>query len=172
MFYFLLGYLYALGLSELALGLAMAACGVTGIIATFLFTRIRKCMGLERTGVLAFSLEISCLVLCLVSVWAPGSPFDPNYLQNRFDTKAEGSQKQNCELSSLNSTLCMFNVPMIKDANGTLDAVVKDAAQALLANSTASPGNSTEEAVDKTSAILFVIGVITSRVGTSNTISY
>ena len=172
LFCYFTGYLYALGLSELALGLAMAACGITGIIATFLFTRIRKCMGLERTGVLAFSLEISCLVLCLVSVWAPGSPFDPNYLQNRSDTKGEGSQKQYCELSSLNSTLCI-NVPMAKDANGTLDAVTKDSTQALLGNSTMSPpGNRTGEPVEKTSAILFVVGVITSRVGTSSATSY
>ena len=66
----------------------------------------------------------------------------------------------------------MFSVPMAKDTNGTLGAVVNDAAQAMLGNNTVSPGNSTGEAVEKTSAILFVVGVITSRVGTSNATSY
>ena len=99
-------------------------------------------------------------------------PVRSELFTNRSDTRGEGSQKQQSELSSLNSTQCMFNGPMANNINGTLDTVVKDAAQALLGNSTVPPpGNSTGEAVEKTSAILFVVGVITSRVGTSSATS-
>jgi len=48
-------------------------------MGTFLFTRLRKWLGLERTGVIAFVAEVSCLTLAVASVWAPGSPFDPHF---------------------------------------------------------------------------------------------
>ena len=35
---------------------------------------LRK-LSLTTTGLLGFSLQTLCLTLCLVSVWAPGSPF-------------------------------------------------------------------------------------------------
>merc|ERR1712038_788958 len=69
------GYVYAQGVNESILGVASGAAGFTGIIGAFLFTRFRRCMGLNRTGITAFTLEILCLVLAVASVWTPGSPF-------------------------------------------------------------------------------------------------
>ena len=57
----------------------MAAGGLTGILGTILYPLIRKRIGLERTGLLGFFFEIAMLSLCVASIWAPGSPFDPFY---------------------------------------------------------------------------------------------
>jgi len=79
------GYIYSSGVSELVAGVCMGLAGATGMIGAFLFTRLRKHLGLERTGVIAFCVEICCLTLAVGSVWAPGSPFDPvlpSILQN------------------------------------------------------------------------------------------
>lgn len=55
----------------------MGSGALVGIVGTFAFTRIRRRVGLERTGLFSFSAEIMCLTLCVASIWAPGSPFDP-----------------------------------------------------------------------------------------------
>ena len=57
----------------------MALSGLTGIIGTIVFTILRRRIGLERTGLVAFNLEILCITLCVLSVWMPGSPFEPLY---------------------------------------------------------------------------------------------
>lgn len=59
------------------MGMLMAAGAVSGILGTLLYPLFRKKMGLERTGLFSFFFEISFLCLCVASVWAPGSPFDP-----------------------------------------------------------------------------------------------
>lgn len=73
------GYMYAQGVTEAVLGAATAVAGLMGITGTFLFTRVRKRLGLERTGVIAFLAEISCLTLAVASIWVTGSPFDMHY---------------------------------------------------------------------------------------------
>ena len=57
----------------------MGLAGATGIIGTLLFTRLRHWLGLERTGLIAFSAQLSCLTLAVASIWTPGSPFDIHY---------------------------------------------------------------------------------------------
>ena len=74
-----LGYIYATGVAEIWVGVAMALSGLMGVFGTFVFTWLHKRNGLERTGLVAFNLEILCLSLCVASVWVPGSPFDPYY---------------------------------------------------------------------------------------------
>ena len=73
------GYIYSTGTSAWGVGVSMALAGVTGIASTFIFTRLRRRIGLERTGLIAFNLEILCLTLAVASVWAPGSPFDVHF---------------------------------------------------------------------------------------------
>ena len=55
----------------------MAAGGLSGIFGAFLYPKFRRRLGIERTGLFGFFLEVSFLCLCVASVWAPGSPFDP-----------------------------------------------------------------------------------------------
>lgn len=70
------GYAYTQGLNGSILSLLMGASAVMGICGTVAFTWIRKKCGLIRTGFISGVAQLSCLVLCLVSVFAPGSPFD------------------------------------------------------------------------------------------------
>ena len=52
-----------------------ALSALVGAVSTRLFPLLFRRLGLTSTGLLGFSLQSSCLVLCVASVWAPGSPF-------------------------------------------------------------------------------------------------
>ncbi|KAM4608882.1 solute carrier family 40 member 1 [Polymixia lowei] len=70
------GYAYTQGLNGSVLSLLMGASAVSGICGTVAFTWVRKKCGLIRTGLISGIAQLSCLMLCVVSVFAPGSPFD------------------------------------------------------------------------------------------------
>lgn len=70
------GYAYTQGLNGSILSMLMGASAVSGICGTVAFTWVRRKCGLIRTGFLAGIAQLSCLTLCVVSVFAPGSPFD------------------------------------------------------------------------------------------------
>ncbi|KAL8622387.1 hypothetical protein ACOMHN_041715 [Nucella lapillus] len=72
-------YAVTQGVSESILGVLMGASAVFGILGTFAYPLMRRHLGLVRTGIFALSCELSCLTLCVISVWMPGSPFDPLY---------------------------------------------------------------------------------------------
>lgn len=70
------GYAYTQGLNGSVLSLLMGASAISGICGTVAFTWIRKKCGLIRTGFISGVAQLSCLVLCVVSVFAPGTPFN------------------------------------------------------------------------------------------------
>ncbi|XP_069554873.1 solute carrier family 40 member 1 [Brachyistius frenatus] len=70
------GYAYTQGLNGSVLSLLMGASAISGICGTVAFTWVRRKCGLIRTGFISGVAQLSCLVLCVVSVFAPGSPFD------------------------------------------------------------------------------------------------
>ncbi|XP_072301304.1 solute carrier family 40 member 1 [Eucyclogobius newberryi] len=70
------GYAYTQGLNGSVLSLLMGASAISGICGTVAFTWIRKKCGLIRTGFISGAAQLACLTLCVVSVFAPGSPFD------------------------------------------------------------------------------------------------
>uniref|UniRef100_A0A1A8M478 Solute carrier family 40 member n=2 Tax=Nothobranchius TaxID=28779 RepID=A0A1A8M478_9TELE len=70
------GYAYTQGLNGSMLSLLMGASAISGICGTVAFTWIRKKCGLIRTGFISGMVQFSCLTLCVISVFAPGSPFD------------------------------------------------------------------------------------------------
>ncbi|XP_038870933.1 solute carrier family 40 member 1 [Salvelinus namaycush] len=70
------GYAYMQGLNGSVLSLLMGASAVSGICGTVAFTWVRKSCGLIRTGFISGVVQLSCLMLCVASVFAPGSPFD------------------------------------------------------------------------------------------------
>ncbi|XP_069716948.1 ferroportin [Phaenicophaeus curvirostris] len=70
------GYAYTQGLSGSLLSLLMGASAVTGIMGTVAFTWLRRKCGLVRTGLISGVAQFSCLVLCAISVFMPGSPMD------------------------------------------------------------------------------------------------
>ncbi|KAH9518527.1 hypothetical protein Btru_017057 [Bulinus truncatus] len=70
------GYAKTQGVSELLVGIMMALAASFGIFGTFMYPFMRRRLGLARTGIFGLSLQITCLILCVVSVWMPGSKFD------------------------------------------------------------------------------------------------
>jgi len=147
-FVFPAGYIYANGLSELMVGLSMSLAGATGILGTFAFTWFRRRVGLERTGLFAFNFELLCLTLTVVSVWAPGSVFQPASL---FNPPQLGGQ-QNCT-GVTGIVPDMGNSSELTGYHNVENGVI--------------PQGCGERALpkEKISILLFLIGVITSRVG-------
>ncbi|KAM7153526.1 ferroportin isoform 2-T2 [Macrochelys suwanniensis] len=70
------GYAYTQGLSGSVLSLLMGASAITGIMGTVAFTWLRRKCGLVRTGLISGIAQFACLVLCVISVFMPGSPLD------------------------------------------------------------------------------------------------
>ncbi|KAG7282319.1 hypothetical protein CRUP_002707 [Coryphaenoides rupestris] len=70
------GYAYTQGLNGSVLSLLMGASAIAGICGTVAFTWVRKKCGLIRTGFISGVVQLSCLLLCVASVFAPGSPLD------------------------------------------------------------------------------------------------
>ncbi|XP_061579825.1 solute carrier family 40 member 1 [Cololabis saira] len=70
------GYAYTQGLNGSVLSLLMGASAIAGICGTVAFTWVRKKCGLIRTGFISGVAQFACLILCVVSVFAPGSPLD------------------------------------------------------------------------------------------------
>ena len=67
------------GLSESVISIFMGAAGITGIVGTFFFPVLRSKVGLVRTGLFAFALDVITLTPCIASIFVPGSPFDPTF---------------------------------------------------------------------------------------------
>ena len=127
-------------------GLAMSLAGVTGILGTFAFTWFRRRVGLERTGLFAINFELLCLTLCVVSVWAPGSLFQP-------DSLFHPPQQDGIENCSVVADI----VPTVGNAS--------DLTPYSDVGSSGIPQGCGGSAMPKISILLFLIGVITSRVG-------
>ncbi|TSK34716.1 Sodium-dependent neutral amino acid transporter B(0)AT3 [Bagarius yarrelli] len=70
------GYAYKQGISGSLLSLLISVSAMAGLLGTFLFTQLRKVYGLIKTGMISSCLHLSCLLLCVCSVFAPGSPLD------------------------------------------------------------------------------------------------
>ncbi|XP_068101032.1 ferroportin [Hyperolius riggenbachi] len=70
------GYAYTQGLSGSVLSILMGASALSGIMGTVAFTWLREQCGLIRTGFVSGMVQLSSLVLCVISVFMPGSPLD------------------------------------------------------------------------------------------------
>jgi len=72
-----IGFAKNQGLPAAVLGWTHAvACGI-GILATITFPMLRRSIGIVRTGTIALAVEVTFLTLAILSIWLPGSPFDP-----------------------------------------------------------------------------------------------
>ncbi|XP_023565618.1 solute carrier family 40 member 1-like [Octodon degus] len=70
------GYAYTQGIGGSLLSILTALSALSGLVGTILFTWLREHYGLVTTGVVSSWLHVGCLILCVFSVFAPGSPFD------------------------------------------------------------------------------------------------
>uniref|UniRef100_A0A3B3CLF3 Solute carrier family 40 member n=1 Tax=Oryzias melastigma TaxID=30732 RepID=A0A3B3CLF3_ORYME len=78
------GYAYTQGISGSLLSLLMGVSAVAGLMGTIMFTRLRKTYGLINTGIISSCLHLGCLLFCVCSVFAPGSPMDLSLLMPYF----------------------------------------------------------------------------------------
>nr|XP_006006098.2 PREDICTED: solute carrier family 40 member 1-like isoform X1 [Latimeria chalumnae] len=72
------GYAYSQGINSSVLSIMVALSALTGLLGTVFFTVMRKYCGLIRTGYFSSIAQTSCLLLCVLSAFAPGSPLDLN----------------------------------------------------------------------------------------------
>uniref|UniRef100_A0A8C7T7F3 Solute carrier family 40 member n=1 Tax=Oncorhynchus mykiss TaxID=8022 RepID=A0A8C7T7F3_ONCMY len=79
------GYAYTQGISGSLLSLLMGVSAITGLMGTIMFTKLRKAYGLVNTGIISSCLHLCCLLLCVCSVFAPGSPMDLRLLRPFLD---------------------------------------------------------------------------------------
>lgn len=135
-----IGYAYSQGVTEAILGALGGAGAIVGIVSTLFYPVLRKKIGIERTGLIGFFAEVSSLVFCVVAVWAPGSPFDPQYI-----------------LSSTRSNTLNVTWPENLDFNSSLTGD----SQLISSNSTTGE----PEQHNYTSVILMMTGIIGARFG-------
>lgn len=62
------------------LALARGLGAVFGIIGSLIYPKLRSAVGLQRCGLIAYALDLSCLSFAVVSIFLPGSPFDPTFI--------------------------------------------------------------------------------------------
>ncbi|KAJ8290703.1 hypothetical protein GJAV_G00016500 [Gymnothorax javanicus] len=155
------GYAYTQGISGSLLSVLMGVSAITGLMGTVMFTKLRKTYGLVNTGVISSCLHLGCLLLCVCSVFTPGSPMDlsllmplaePNATAARPGSKGMAGQSQ--ELP--NWILGGSNQPLLPDRSSihwTNNTVLFDTI----------PVGSTPDSY--ISITLLFLGVITARVG-------
>jgi len=70
--------------SEAVLGILVAVSALVGIAGSLAFPVLRKLLGVERAGLVGMGALVTSLSLCVVSVWLPGSPFDPEFVKTNI----------------------------------------------------------------------------------------
>lgn len=164
----LAGYAFSQGLSESILGFLLATGALVGILGTFAFTRIRRRVGLERTGLFSLSAQILCLTLSVASIWAPGSPFDPIHWQEKKQSDVLGPF---CNISD--RSLPALTDAITRNVNNTIGPAQSDLATTMTSNATGSDANKTSPVIcssDETahsyvSVALLLTGIISARFG-------
>ena len=148
------GYLYTQSVSELYISICFGLGSLFGIAGTFLFPLIRKRFGLTKTGMLGFSMQMSMLLLCVASIWAPGSPSNlvgktntDNKLWSMAFTPLS-STKANTTIKAVNGTLLFSTMSTNRFSTNTTKSGVKE-----------------PDERSYVSVILLLAGVILSRSG-------
>ncbi|XP_069682795.1 ferroportin-like isoform X2 [Periplaneta americana] len=62
------------------IGGAQGLAAAFGLFGSLSFPLLRRRIGLNNVGVLGLGLEVAALIPCIVSIWLPGSSFDPSAL--------------------------------------------------------------------------------------------
>jgi len=128
------------GVSESTLGLLTGLSAVMGVAGARIFPIARKRLGLEKTGCLGFVWLTSCLLFCVASVWAPGSPFDPT---NSYAT------------AQADSDLDLAETDALETQNGTKAE----------AHISLDPSEEEGEGESKIAVSLLLVGIISFRLG-------
>ncbi|XP_072366303.1 ferroportin [Scyliorhinus torazame] len=113
------GYANSQGISGSLLSLLMGISTMAGLMGTVLFTLLQKCYGLVSTGVISSCLHLGCLLLCVLSVFAPGSPFDlrSNPIYPHTNVSLTNQTASDTEMNQLHSYFPSTNMnqPLLSD---------------------------------------------------------
>ncbi|GFN75309.1 solute carrier family 40 member 1 [Plakobranchus ocellatus] len=112
------GFIKLQGVSEALVGLAMGVAAGFGVFGTLMYPLMRRHLGLARTGIFGLSLELMSLVLCVASIWMPGSPFDLSLgigPANFPDADRKNCTKDEASISYNISILGQETTPMVSD---------------------------------------------------------
>lgn len=152
------GFVFESGVSETILGILTAVASLFGIFGALMYPILRAKFGLATTGLIGFGSETCCLVLCVASVFAPGSPFDASALiySKSADTQNESPVTVNPVITYDTASLpsSVNNSIIVYDQNVTEKSTFEGEYE-----------TSGEVETDFTSVILLLIGIITSRSG-------
>lgn len=150
-------FVYESGVTETVLGILTAIASLSGIFGSLAFPVLRKRVGISKTGLVGFGFETVCLSLCVASVFAPGSPFDPSaLLPNSRMTESNNSTEAPSYLTYNISTLSGGTNVSLAEENETMTLDVP-------LNQSSNP--EAGEEIVYTSVILLLTGIITSRFG-------
>ncbi|KAM4600704.1 ferroportin [Polymixia lowei] len=152
------GYAYTQGISGSLLSLLMGVSAITGLMGTVMFTKLRKAYGLVNTGIISSCLHLGCLLLCVCSVFAPGSPMDLSLLMPYIDTNSssEAGGMANQRQKHTYPLRGGSNLPLLPDRSSihwTNNTVLFD-------NVPSGTGPASYISI-----ILLFLGVITARIG-------
>uniref|UniRef100_A0A3B5KS66 Solute carrier family 40 member n=1 Tax=Xiphophorus couchianus TaxID=32473 RepID=A0A3B5KS66_9TELE len=152
------GYAYTQGISGSLLSLLMGVSAITGLMGTVMFTRLRKSVGLVNTGIISSCLHLGCLLLCVCSVFAPGSPIDLSLLMPYF------SSGSSAEPGGMASKRQKHTFPL---SGGSNQPLLPDRSSIHWTNNTVLFDNVPSGTAPDSyiSIILLFLGVITARIG-------
>ncbi|KAM7383625.1 hypothetical protein PAMP_003260 [Pampus punctatissimus] len=152
------GYAYTQGISGSLLSLLMGVSAITGLMGTVMFTRLRKTYGLINTGIISSCLHLVCLLLCVCSVFAPGSPMDLSLLMPYITSNTS------TELGRMASQRQKHTYPLWGGRNQPL---LPDRSSIHWTNNTVLFDNVHSDTAPESyiSIILLFLGVITARIG-------
>ncbi len=164
------GYAYTQRLSGAVVSVCFGIGSLMGIIGTFLFPRVRKRVGLVRTGVVSFILQWSMLIFCVVSIWTPGSPSDlypkHNHLWQKHGKELHVINTTDIPSSRMPSTSLVLGLK----PNGNPSSIFSTGVASTAVSSTKIPAKNTDPVIkqEKFSYIsisLLMTGLLLSRIG-------
>lgn len=108
----LTAFLSSQGVGPDIIGNVGAFAALLGILGSLSFPFLRRKLGKNKAGILGFTLETFCLLLCVLSVMAPGSPFAPQSILTIFSTS-----KQPCDIKNVENKLLSLREHWNKHSN-------------------------------------------------------
>lgn len=91
--------MYNQGVDESLAAIVTAFGAITGIIGSVSYPFLRRRFGQKPTFVIGYSVNSICLLLCVVSIFLPGSPFVPLPIPNPFSSSATTTSNDEGSLS-------------------------------------------------------------------------
>ncbi|GMS91680.1 hypothetical protein PENTCL1PPCAC_13855, partial [Pristionchus entomophagus] len=73
-----IAYGESIGLPDNVLGFFRSFGSVAGVAGALMYAVFERHFGIRKTGVIGMTIQASLLSLCAVSIWLPGSPWNPS----------------------------------------------------------------------------------------------